>query len=105
MYLQHDGFRCIEAADGGNAAAMAHAHAPALVLMDATMPGVDGWEALRRLHADPDTSAIPVILFSGHASQDHRERAMALGATEFLAKPVLPDVVAHAIRRILKIPA
>ena len=101
IYLEHAGFRSAEAADGEDAISLAKRDRPALILMDATMPRLDGWEAARRLKADVDTRDIPLIMLTAHAFAEHRERAAAVGADAFLAKPVLPDALALEIRRIL----
>lgn len=102
MYLEHAGFRSAEAEDGHAAIAQAKRDKPDLILMDATMPRLDGWEAARALKADDETKAIPLIMLTAHAFAEHRDRAAAVGADGFLAKPVLPDVLAREIRRMLK---
>ena len=102
MYLEHDGFRCIDTADGAGALEAAADMHPDLILMDATMPGIDGWEATRRLKLDPGTADIPVVMLTAHAFGEHRERAAAVGAIAFLPKPILPDELARELRRILK---
>lgn len=102
MYLQHEGFRSTEAADGHAAIDQAKRDKPDLILMDATMPRLDGWEAARLLKADAETKRIPLIMLTAHAFTEHRDRAAAVGADGFLAKPVLPDVLAREIRRMLK---
>ena len=102
MYLEHEGFRSAEAADGHSAIDRAKRDKPDLILMDATMPHLDGWEAARALKADADTKGIPLIMLTAHAFAEHRERAAAVGADGFLAKPVLPDALAREIRRMLK---
>jgi CheY-like chemotaxis protein len=101
IYLEHAGFRAAEAADGEIAIAMARSDRPAVILMDATMPRLDGWEAARRLKADPGTRDIPLIMLTAHAFVEHRQRAAEVGADAFLSKPVLPDALAVEIRRIL----
>jgi two-component system, cell cycle response regulator DivK len=101
IYLQHAGFRAVEAADGETAIDMAKRDRPAVILMDATMPRLDGWEAARRLKADADTRSIPLIMLTAHAFAEHRERAAEVGADAFLAKPVLPDELALEIRKVL----
>jgi two-component system, cell cycle response regulator DivK len=101
IYLEHAGFRAAEAADGETALEMARGDRPAVILMDATMPKMDGWEAARRLKADGDTKAIPLIMLTAHAFDEHRQRAAEVGADAFLAKPVLPDVLVVEIRRVL----
>ena len=102
MYLEHEGFRYTEAADGRAAIDQAKRDKPDLILMDATMPHLDGWEAARLLKSDDETKAIPLIMLTAHAFAEHRDRAAAVGADGFLAKPVLPDALALEIRRMLK---
>ncbi len=101
IYLEHAGFRASEAADGETAIDAAKQDRPALILMDATMPRLDGWEAARRLKADPETRSIPLIMLTAHAFAEHRDRAAEVGADAFLAKPVLPDTLAAEIRKVL----
>jgi len=101
MYLQHQGFRWAEAVNGYDAITQTHVEKPALILMDATMPRMDGWEAVKQLKQDPQTKGIPLIMLTAHAFQEHRDRAAEVGADAFLAKPVLPDQLAAEIRRVL----
>ena len=101
MYLEHAGFRADEADDGEAAIAIAQRNRPAVILMDATMPRMDGWEAARRLKADPKTRSIPLIMLTAHAFDEHRQRAADVGADAFLPKPVLPDALALEIRKVL----
>ena len=103
MYLQHQGFRWAEAVNGIDAITQTHVEKPALILMDATMPRMDGWEAVKQLKQDPQTKGIPLIMLTAHAFQEHRERAAEVGADAFLAKPVLPDQLAAEIRRVLRL--
>lgn len=103
MYLQHEGFRWTEAVNGHDAITQTRVEKPALILMDATMPRMDGWEAVRLLKEDPATKGIPLIMLTAHAFQEHRDRAAEVGADAFLAKPVLPDQLAAEIRRVLGI--
>jgi CheY-like chemotaxis protein len=104
MYLEHEGFRSAEANNGADAIARTRDDKPSLILMDATMPGMDGWEAARRLKEDAATRDIPLIMLTAHAFQEHRARAAEAGADGFLAKPVLPDQLAAEIRRVLNLP-
>lgn len=103
IYLEHAGFRAVEAGDGESAIELARRERPAVILMDATMPRLDGWEAARRLKADPATRAIPLIMLTAHAFDEHRQRAADVGADAFLAKPVLPDVLVREIRKVLAV--
>lgn len=104
MYLQHDGFQCIEAADGQEALRLALERRPAVVLMDASMPGLDGWDAVRKLRQEPTLRGIAIVMLTAHAFEEHRRRAQEVGADAFLAKPVLPDDLATAIRKLLRLP-
>jgi CheY-like chemotaxis protein len=101
IYLEHAGYRLAEAADGETAIETAIRDRPAVILMDATMPRMDGWEAARRLKADPLTRTIPVIMLTAHAFAEHKQRAADVGADGFLAKPVLPDMLAVEIQKVL----
>jgi two-component system, cell cycle response regulator DivK len=101
IYLEHAGFRAVEAADGETALEAARRDRPSVILMDATMPRMDGWEAVRRLKADPSTRTIPLIMLTAHAFDEHKRRAADVGADAFLAKPVLPDALADEIRKVL----
>jgi len=103
MYLEYEGFRVIQAENGHEAVEKTAANLPSLVLMDASMPRMDGWDAVRVLKADPRTSRIPVLMLTGHAYDEHRSKAAAVGADGFLAKPVLPDELAREVRRVLQL--
>jgi two-component system cell cycle response regulator DivK len=101
-YLQHEGFRWAEAVNGQDAITQTKNERPSLILMDATMPRMDGWQAVQILKEDAATKDIPLIMLTAHAFEEHRERAKKAGANAFLAKPVLPDELAAEIRRVLK---
>ena len=103
MYLEYEGFRVMQAENGHEAVKKTGANLPALVLMDVSMPRMDGWDAVRALKADPRTSTIPVLMLTGHAYEEHRLKAADVGADGFLAKPVLPDELAREVRRVLQI--
>ncbi len=100
-YLRHVGYRVAEAIDGNDAIEKANSLSPDAVLMDLSLPGVDGWEVTRRLKKDERTKLIPIIAVSGHTMVQHEERAMACGCDAFVAKPSLPQEVAGQIRRAL----
>jgi len=86
--LQKKGYEVVLALDGEEGVAKARAEAPALVLMDMSLPGMDGWEATRRIKADPQTNGIPVIALTAHALTSDRDQAVAAGCDDFDTKPV-----------------
>lgn len=86
--LQKQGYEVVMAVDGEEGVAKAQTEAPALILMDMSLPGIDGWEATRRLKAAPQTQTIPIIALTAHAMTDDREKAMAAGCDDFDTKPV-----------------
>jgi CheY-like chemotaxis protein len=100
-YLEWEGFRIAEAADGLEAIAQAAALMPAAIVMDLTLPRLDGWHATRRIRADSRTRHIPVLALTAHAFAGAAEQATAAGCDGYLAKPCLPDALARAIRRII----
>jgi CheY-like chemotaxis protein len=82
------GYEVAIALDGEQGVAMARTERPALILMDMSLPGLDGWEATRQLKAMPETRAIPVIALTAHAMAGDREKATAAGCDDFDTKPV-----------------
>lgn len=86
--LTKQGFEVLVARDGEHGVALALAERPALVLMDLSLPVVDGWEAARRLKEDPGTKSIPVIALSAHAMAGDREKALTAGCDDYDTKPV-----------------
>ena len=86
--LQRRGHEVVVAVDGEQGVAMARAESPALVLMDMSLPGIDGWEATRQLKADAATRGMPVIALTAHAMAGDREKCLAAGCDDFDTKPV-----------------
>jgi two-component system cell cycle response regulator DivK len=86
--LVRRGYEVVVAVDGREGVAKARAEVPALVLMDMSLPVLDGWEATRELRADPTTRAIPVIALTAHAMAGDREKALAVGCDDFDTKPI-----------------
>lgn len=86
--LARQGYQVVQAVDGGEAIERARDSAPDLILMDLSLPVIDGWEATRRLKADEATRRIPVIALTAHAMAGDREQAMAAGCDDFDTKPV-----------------
>ena len=86
--LTRAGFTVIIATDGAQGVAMAASEQPDLILMDLTLPNIDGEEATRRIKADPATRSIPVIALTANAMPEDREKALAAGCDDFDTKPV-----------------
>jgi CheY-like chemotaxis protein len=97
--LRHIGYEVVEAQDGVRAVALARSVRPDLILMDLSIPEMDGWEATRILRQDPLTRDIPIIALTAHALADDRERANIVGFTAYLAKPIEPRAVVAEVRR------
>jgi CheY-like chemotaxis protein len=100
-YLQFSGFRVAEAKNGNEAVEQAFALKPDLILMDLSLPGMDGWEATRRLKADEATRHIPIVALTGHALAGASEGARKAGCDSFVTKPCLPDDLVVEVRRML----
>jgi two-component system, cell cycle response regulator DivK len=94
-------FEVVAAEDGEKGCAMVLSERPDLILMDLEMPRVDGWEATRRLKADPQTRDIPIVALSAHALAGEREKALAAGCDEFDTKPIEFDRLVATLRRVL----
>jgi two-component system cell cycle response regulator DivK len=101
-YARVCGFEVAEAADGISALEQARRLIPHCIVIDLALPGLDGWEVVRRLRADPSTRHIPVIAVSGHTLESHTRAAQEAGCDEFLAKPCLPDALIDRIRKVLE---
>jgi len=86
--LQRRGHEVLVAGDGADGVAKARAEIPGLILMDMSLPVLDGWEATRQIKADPATSGIPVIALTAHAMSEDRERALSAGCDDYDTKPV-----------------
>ena len=86
--LRHLGYEVIEAQDGVRAVELARSVQPDLILMDISIPRMDGWEATRILRGDPRTSGIPIIALTAHAMSSDRERALEAGCDDYDTKPI-----------------
>jgi CheY-like chemotaxis protein len=86
--LERKGFDVVYAQDGSVAVDLAGSEKPTLILMDMSLPVMDGWEATRRIKADPQTKDIPVIALTAHAMAGDREKAMEAGCEDYDTKPV-----------------
>jgi CheY-like chemotaxis protein len=101
-FLRFSGLRVEEAANGHEAIDKATSMAPDLIVMDLSLPGIDGWEATRRLKADPETKHIPVVALTGHALAGYSEGARQAGCDAFVTKPCLPEELLSEIQRMLQ---
>ena len=99
--LRRRGYEVLTAVDGESGLALTKSETPALVLMDMSLPGIDGWEATRQLKADPATRAIPVIALTAHAMAGDREKALAAGCDDFDIKPIDLDRLLGKIEALL----
>jgi CheY-like chemotaxis protein len=101
VQLLEDQYRLILAEDGAAALGCAAEAKPDLILMDLSLPRMDGWETTRRLKADATLAHIPVIVLSAHAMRSHEERARASGCDDFLTKPIDETLLFDKIARYL----
>lgn len=99
--LRYYGFNVIEAPSAEEGIEIAQRLQPALILMDIGLPGIDGWEATRRLKGDPHTQHIPIVALTAHALAEHRALSFAAGCDGYLAKPIEPRDVLAEVRRYL----
>ena len=102
FYLTRRGYRVEEAADGHEALAKAHGLTPDIILMDLSLPGIDGWELARMLKNDMRTAAIPIVALTAHALNGEQERALGAGCDAFVTKPCLPQTLAAELERVLQ---
>jgi two-component system, cell cycle response regulator DivK len=104
LYAQQftiSGFDVIEAENGAEAIAHTTSHVPDVVLMDLSLPIVDGWEATRRLKNDSRTAHIPVVALTAHDGSGELQRATRAGCDWFVPKPCPPDALITEVRRVL----
>jgi len=104
LYTEHllmSGFDVIQATNGAEAIAHASSHVPDVVLMDLSLPVMDGWEATRRLKGDHQTAHIPVVALTAHDGSGELERATLAGCDWFVPKPCPPDALIAEVRRVL----
>lgn len=99
--LQRRGFEIALAEDGAQGVEVATATAPKLILMDMSLPVMDGWEATKRLKSNPKTAHIPIIALTAHAMSDDREQALSAGCDAFATKPVDFPALVEEINRLL----
>lgn len=100
-FLQFKGFEVVTAMDGGAALEEATSKLPDLVLLDLSLPVVDGLEVMRRLRKEPTTAHLKLVAFTAHALESKLEEARAAGCDGFITKPVVPDEMVKEIQRLL----
>jgi two-component system cell cycle response regulator DivK len=101
QFLTFAGFRVAEAENGAEALEQARTLHPDLIVMDLSLPVMDGWEATRRLKGDEGTRRIPVLALTGHALGGHSQRAKEAGCDAYLTKPCLPEDLVVEIRKMI----
>lgn len=101
-FLTHVGFDLIEAEDGAKGVAMAAEHKPDLILMDIQLPVIDGYEATRRIKANPDLQHIPIIAVTSYALSGDEAKTREAGCNGYIAKPYSPRQMLAMIRELLK---
>ena len=102
VQLLEDNYDVIEAVNGQEGIELAERERPDLILMDLSLPVMDGWEATRRLKANKDLSSIPVIALTAHAMVGDEEKALAAGCDDYLVKPLEEDKLMAKIEEHLK---
>lgn len=100
-FLRHHGYEVLEVEDGREALRVAEEATPDLILLDISLPGLDGWGVAERLKDGASTREIPVIALTAHALPEDYDRARELGCDAYLPKPVRPQRVAEEVRRIV----
>jgi CheY-like chemotaxis protein len=100
--LSRRGYQVISAADGRRGIALAHDQSPDLIVMDMSLPEIDGWEATRRLKADPATRAIPIVALTAHAMASDRKKAMDAGCDDYHTKPVDFESLVRSLEAFLE---
>lgn len=99
--LQKRGYEIVMALDGAQGVELAQTAAPDLILMDMSLPVMDGWEATRRIKANPGTHKIPIIALTAHAMSDDRAKAMEAGCDEYDTKPIDLERLLPKIQKLL----
>ena len=104
-YLESYGYQVISARDGDEALTMMDENPPDLVLMDIQMPGMDGFEVLRRIRLQPRFASVPIIALTALAMPGDRERCLEAGANEYLSKPVELKFLLYAVEKFTDDPS
>jgi len=101
VQLLEDSYELLTAADGAAGVALAERESPDLILMDLSLPVIDGWEATRRIKADATLQHIPIIAVSSHAMREDEEKARQCGCDDYLSKPLDEDLLSEKLKQFL----
>lgn len=101
VQLLEDDYMILTAADGQAGVELAERERPDLILMDLSLPGIDGWEATRRIKANEALRNIPIIALTAHAMRGDAEKARACGCNDYLSKPIDEDLLFEKLRKFL----
>jgi two-component system phosphate regulon response regulator PhoB len=99
--LRADGYEVIETADGTQALELARSHAPDLIVVERTVPGIDGFGVIEALNADPRTKTLPIVLLSEQPTEEEVLRGLRLGVRDYIAKPFSPRDLSSRVRMVL----
>ncbi|MFC3282592.1 response regulator transcription factor [Litchfieldella rifensis] len=99
--MQQAGFEVITAGDGEQALARVAEHAPDLVLLDISLPGISGFDVLEQLRSDPSHARLPIIMLTAHGREVEREKGMALGADDYVTKPFSTQALVDKVQALL----
>lgn len=101
--LEKRGYNIIDARDGNQVEVLLEQFRPDLILMDLSLPGIDGWTLSQKIKANPETSAIPIIAVTAHAMPGDREKALQAGCDEYISKPIDFQHLTHTMERFLNL--
>lgn len=101
VQLLEDDYQLITAGDGEKGIELAKSESPDLILMDMSLPVIDGWEAARRIKSDAASKQVPIIGLSAHAMDGDREKALASGCDDYLTKPIDEDLLVKTLNKFL----
>jgi DNA-binding response OmpR family regulator len=99
--LRLEGYDVIEAPDGDSGLGMVSEYKPDLILLDVMMPGLDGWQFMEALKADPATASIPIVMLTARVQREDEIRGWLAGAADYLPKPFNPSTLTEVVRRTL----
>ncbi len=102
VQLLEDKFHILQAEDGFQAIAIALQSNPDMIMMDLSLPGLDGWKTIKTLKTNPSTKHIPIIALTAHAMSGDKERVMGLGCVDYISKPVDERLLFKALQSILQ---